>query len=155
MRNLWNARLLLGILVGCASHLVWDTFTHQRGRFEAELQILSYQVANITLRAWLQNGSSIIGLAAIAWYVWNLPATRQVPDVSSQVRRNFWLLCAILTVLFWGAFLYAASLAYPLLIKSAFEGIFIVTGMSAMMAALLITCPLWPYMRAQRSALGN
>ncbi|WP_324676105.1 DUF4184 family protein [Hymenobacter sp. GOD-10R] len=151
LRNLWSPRLLLGILVGCASHLVWDTFTHQRGRFESELQILSYQFANITLRAWLQNGSSVVGLAVIAWYVWNLPITRKVPDVSSRVRRNFWGLCAVLTLLFWAAFLYAAHLAYPLLMKSAFDGIFIVTGMSAMMAALLVTCPLWPYIHTARS----
>jgi len=150
LRNLWSPRLLLGILVGCASHLLWDTFTHQRGRFESELQILSYEFAGVTLRAWLQNGSSVIGLGAIAWYVWRLPAMRTLPSVPLSAQRNFWVLCIALTGLLWLAFLYAAHEAYPLLIKSSFEGIFIVTGMSAMMVALLIVCPLWPYLRATR-----
>jgi len=152
LRNLWSPRLLLGVLVGCASHLVWDTFTHQRGRFEPELQILSYQVAHITLRAWFQNGSSIIGLAVIAWYVWNLPTTRSLPEVPVSAQRKFWLMWSVLTAVFWLAFLYAANEAYPQLIKSAFLGICVVAGLSAMMAALLITCPLWPYIRTTHSA---
>jgi hypothetical protein len=151
---LWSPRLILGILVGCVSHLVWDTFTHQRGRFEPELQILSYEVAHITLRAWFQNGSSVVGLAAIAWYVWNLPTTRSLPHVSGRARLSFWMMLSVLSVGLWLVFLYAAYLAYPTLLDSAFLGIFVVTGMSGLMAALLITCLISPAARAPRSVHG-
>jgi hypothetical protein len=57
----------------------------------------------------------------------------------------------LLSTLLWLVFLYAAHLAYPTLMHSAFLGIFVVTGMSAVMAALIITSVLPSYTRSSRS----
>jgi hypothetical protein len=58
--------LVLGLLIGISSHLVWDAFTHE-GRWGSDvLPVLTGELVGQPLVSWAQHLSSVVGLAAIA-----------------------------------------------------------------------------------------
>ncbi len=90
-----------GILLGAATHLVWDAFTHEDARGVRMLPLLDDygpEVGRHSLRlyAWLQYGSSLLGLAvlALALALWlrhapapAAPPARRIP----RSERRHWL----------------------------------------------------------------
>lgn len=64
------------IIVGALTHLCWDAFTHEDGRGVHMLPFLDDYYGSelvghpIHLYRWLQHGSSLLGLAAVAIAVW-------------------------------------------------------------------------------------
>ncbi|MFF3006470.1 DUF4184 family protein [Kitasatospora sp. NPDC057940] len=63
--------IVLSALIGIATHLVWDAFTHFDGFVVARTPWLnSTLVGSLTWARALQHASTIGGLAAIAVYVW-------------------------------------------------------------------------------------
>jgi hypothetical protein len=134
MRNLWSRRLVLGILVGSLSHIFWDAFTHNDSLITVDLELLKLRVGPLTLYRWLQYISSVIGLAAIAWFVWKLPAQPRLVKATGKIRRLFWTMNGILTFVLW--------LAFVLIQETFWRGVIItliVTGISAFCLAQLIT----------------
>jgi hypothetical protein len=71
--------VVLCILVGAASHLLWDSFTHEGGYFVELLPRLSSSVnllsIQIPLYKLLQHLSSLIGALILAYTLWSLPKT--------------------------------------------------------------------------------
>lgn len=58
--------VVLGLLIGISSHLIWDAFTHE-GRWGSEvLPVLTREFAGVPLATWAQQASSVVGLGAIA-----------------------------------------------------------------------------------------
>lgn len=58
--------LVLSLLIGISSHLIWDAFTHE-GRWGSDvLPVLTGEFAGVPLVTWLQHVSSVVGLGAIA-----------------------------------------------------------------------------------------
>jgi len=80
------------LLIGIASHLVWDAFTHDTGFF---ISILPSLKSNITflnrempIFHSLQIISSVLGLLAVAYLVWRLP---KVQLSHHEISWNFWI----------------------------------------------------------------
>ncbi len=59
-----------GVLLGAATHLVWDAFTHEDARAVRMLPVLDaygpgFAGHSLRVYAWLQYGSSVLGLAVV------------------------------------------------------------------------------------------
>lgn len=63
-------RVAASLLLGAASHLLWDHFTHGGGAMVALLPRLADTYASSPLYRWLQHGSTVFGLAALTlWWM--------------------------------------------------------------------------------------
>ncbi len=63
--------VLVSLLIGLATHLVWDSFTHWDGYVVAQVPLLSSSLAgSLTWARALQHVSTVGGLVVIAVYLW-------------------------------------------------------------------------------------
>lgn len=91
------AVLLLSAVVGTATHVLWDSFTHP-GWVVDQLAPLRVQLGPLLVEKWLQHASTIAGLVILTvWAVRRLRATRSDPDRWCRVRTR-WRVAA------WAAF---------------------------------------------------
>jgi len=80
------AVLLRSVLVGAATHLVWDSFTHP-GWVVDHLALLRIQLGPLLVEKWLQHASTVAGLVILAvWAVVRLRATKPDPDRWCRLR---------------------------------------------------------------------
>lgn len=89
------AAVTLSLLLGALSHLLWDALTHESPLFFGA-------AANSSAFDILQNGSSVLGLAVIGWWLWRLPRhkprqPKRHPEIFSAAARDVWraVLCVI------------------------------------------------------------
>jgi uncharacterized protein DUF4184 len=70
--------VLVSLLAGIATHLVWDAFTHT-----GHLPVLETKVfAGVRVHQLLQHGSTLLGTAFLAWWLWRkLRATKPQDEV--------------------------------------------------------------------------
>ncbi|MGN9838788.1 DUF4184 family protein [Nonomuraea sp. H19] len=113
--NLAPSRLALlpmaaGAVIGAASHVVWDSFTHSTGPYEWGPWLSVSVFGVIRLFRLLQYVSSVIGLAVVVWWGWRglsrMPSA-PVPDrlrIGPRLRRSVMALCSVGIVA--GAFLW-------------------------------------------------
>ena len=102
-RALW---LAASLLIGVASHILWDAFTHE-GRLGMQLLPgLAEQWGPLQGIKWLQHGSSIVGLLIIA--IWALlwirraePRAAVLRSSWSWVRVTWWLSLPVILVASW------------------------------------------------------
>lgn len=92
--------VILSIVVGAASHLFWDGFTHRDGYFVGLFPALK-NVVNIAGVGFpvcriLQHLSTLAGGVAIAW---TLSALHADPHLKTEVRSRYWLIVVALTLL--------------------------------------------------------
>lgn len=68
----WNrwGRWLLAAVVGSATHVLWDSFTHADSRLVPYVPVLLHDIAGLPLCAWLQYLSSVLGLVVLAVWSW-------------------------------------------------------------------------------------
>lgn len=103
----WNERFVnkwlvisLSIITGAASHLLWDSFTHEHGYFVNLIPSLreTIEIAGNQLPAFkiLQHGSSFVGSLAIIYAIYMLPSPLLSPRKISFL---YWLTIAVLTLL--------------------------------------------------------
>ena len=64
----------VGIVIGAASHVLWDAFTHDGGPFVAALPFLREELGPFAGYKWAQYASGVLGLVglgigAVVWYV--------------------------------------------------------------------------------------
>ncbi|TMR94810.1 DUF4184 family protein [Nonomuraea basaltis] len=82
-----------GAVIGAASHVLWDSFTHSTGPTEWGPWLSVSVFGVIRLFRLLQYTSSVIGLAAVVWWGWrelSRMAPMAVPDrlkISPRLRR--------------------------------------------------------------------
>ena len=62
------AILLIALLIGIVSHIIWDAFTHANGWAVLHFALLQKQVGNIGLYKYLQHGSTLTGVALLALF---------------------------------------------------------------------------------------
>lgn len=81
----WAGWLGLSELVGLATHLTWDAFTHADGYVARRWAPLQGDLAGHLLVNWLQAASSVLGLTIVAAYLLVQWRRRPAPDVVEHV----------------------------------------------------------------------
>jgi hypothetical protein len=104
----WSGMLLLlaSLALGVASHILWDLFTHEGRWGVALVPALDEQWGPIVGYKWLQHASSVLGLAAIAvWVFLWLRRRARAASVSRHLpgwlRWTWWLSLPTLLILAW------------------------------------------------------
>ena len=102
-RRPWRG-VLLCLFVGSATHLAWDSFTHEEGLMVeqfAGLQAQLFAIGAYPVRVFqlLQHASTLLGTAFVGWWAWRaftrLPAAEAQSAVFSP-RTRFWVVTALL-----------------------------------------------------------
>ncbi len=94
----WNAyaaankmKILLSLLIGIISHIVWDGFTHSDGFFVILIPVLSEQIKiagkQLPFYFLLQIFSSIAGMWLVYWAIKKIPSNQEQPLI---VKTNAW-----------------------------------------------------------------
>ncbi len=70
-----NAAIVVSLLVGAATHLVWDAFTHRTGPMVEvvgglQATLLEVRGRPVPVYKALQYGSSVLGTLVVAWWAW-------------------------------------------------------------------------------------
>lgn len=98
--------VLVSILVGAVTHILWDSFTHRYYWPYRHWPLLSYEVHLPVLGVTpyhkvFQYASTVIGLAVVAtWFAGRVRAAVPEPARSGGIRRrnewrSFWIVCGI------------------------------------------------------------
>ncbi|GFH35201.1 DUF4184 family protein [Streptomyces pacificus] len=89
-------------VIGAATHVVWDAFTHFDRWGTRALPALAQSVAGFPLYTYMQYGSSILALVALGWFtrsVWErTPPNAGPAPVPSIGRRGRWAAAVLLTL---------------------------------------------------------
>lgn len=92
--------VLISVIIGIYSHLIWDAFTHEWGFFVKEISLISkvWISAVLELEGYkvLQYVSSIIGLLFIMFWIFRMPNQK---TISSSNKISFWTIVMLLTLL--------------------------------------------------------
>jgi hypothetical protein len=87
----------MSILIGAASHLLWDGFTHKTGFFVLLFPVLSSAINvfqfKIPLYSALQHGSTIIGFALIFFFIRSLP----IQNVNTKPLPIYWITIVVIS----------------------------------------------------------
>jgi hypothetical protein len=122
--------ILLSLLVGSATHVIWDSFTHDYGWVVEHFAFLSTPVSGIPLYTILQNLSTILGIGLLVyWFIKWLPTAPQSDQMLAQfsdvIRKIFFALAAVSIGLVEGAIVYLSFVT-----ESRFmHGHFLIEGM--------------------------
>lgn len=66
IKHLFN--VVVSVVIGAASHIVWDAFTHEGGWFIAHSKLLQSQIGSMPIYQLLQHGCGVIGVFAL--FLW-------------------------------------------------------------------------------------
>jgi hypothetical protein len=137
LKRFFSGPMLLGALLGCASHIFWDWFTHDDGLVVMNWALLRQTLPGFgpgwPLYQFLQYVSTFIGLGSMAWYLLQLPAQPAALAPPTRTRFTFWLATGAVMLLLWGPFMVYSSLIWPFDANSV-----LVTGMSAALVGILV-----------------
>jgi hypothetical protein len=123
----------ISILIGAASHIFWDSFTHDHGYFVQTIPALQNSVdflgGQIPVLKILQHSSTLIGGLVIAFAIYKLPTSKAEKE---NINLKYWTILAglILTVI-------AIRLLSGLELKQ--YGNVIVTAISAGLISITLT----------------
>lgn len=125
--------ICLSILIGAASHLFWDSFTHDHGYFvdaipflSSSIEVFRFQIPVLKL---LQHSSTLIGGLVIFIVVLKLPQTK---IENTRINFTYWLMIL-------GMISVIVILKFIMGLELAKFGNVIVTIISAFMIALMLT----------------
>lgn len=125
--------VIISILIGAFSHIIWDGFTHEDGYFVKSIPILGQTIEifgrQIPILKISQHASTLLGGLIIAVFILKLP---KFSSENSKINKNYWFVFIVLTLLIVAMRL-ITGLDYKL------YGHFIVTGISAVLISLFIT----------------
>lgn len=123
----------ISIIIGAASHIFWDSFTHDHGYFVQTIPALQNSVdflgQQIPILKILQHSSTLIGGLVIAFAIYKLPTIKTEKE---NINLKYWTILATLTLT-----IIAVRLLSGLDPKQ--YGNVIVTGISAGLISLTIT----------------
>jgi hypothetical protein len=125
--------VMISLLIGAASHLLWDSFTHEQGYFAKTIPALMNKVEifgrPILIFKIIQHSSTIVGAIAIIYALLKLPANM---NVKRKINYKYWSVLLVLTMVIISIRL-LSGLDYKL------YGHVFVTVISAGLIALIIT----------------
>ncbi|MBN8572431.1 MAG: DUF4184 family protein [Candidatus Kapabacteria bacterium] len=123
----------ISILIGAASHIFWDSFTHEHGYFVQTIPELQNSVGffgrQIPILKILQHSSTLLGGLVIAFAIYRLPTDK---TVNENVSLKYWAILVGLTLT-----IISVRLVSGLDFKQ--YGDVIVTAISAGLISLIIT----------------
>lgn len=95
-RAVYALLLVASILIGCVTHVFWDSFTHDSA-FVRDAPLLFDQLGPLRLYTWLQHLGSLRGLVAVAGFVlwWKRSAPVGPPAstrLTDRARRAMWVM---------------------------------------------------------------
>ena len=129
--------IILSLFVGTITHLVWDSFTHDKEYLLA--RYLTILVKNVTLfgrmypvYAILQIISTVVGMIFIFWFVYQLPQKAKIQRTDPKRIKKYWLNVIILAI-FIGIIRLALGIPNEKLL-----GQLLVISMSASLLSLII-----------------
>jgi hypothetical protein len=135
----------LGVVVGAATHVVWDEFTHPRRWGTEHVPALDETWGLLPGYRWLQYASGLVGgVVLLVWFVGWWRRTRPVPDADAREPRWVWGLLAGAGALAGGV---AASTA-PSIGAAGFAGATAAGG--AVLALALVLAAGWHVARRTR-----
>lgn len=131
--------ILLSLLVGSLTHVIWDSFTHDYGWMVQQFAILSIPIGGMPLYSILQNLGTLLGIGMLTyWFIRWLPTAPQSDQLprrfSGKVRTLFLVLAAISLAVVEGAILYSRATA-----GSQFVGGHFLLGSISISASLIIS----------------
>lgn len=125
--------VLLSIVFGAGSHILWDGFTHEHGHFVEILPILKNSLhtssGDIPVFKLLQHASSLLGLAIISLVIFSLKRS-EAPK--SDFRFVYWIMVTSICLMIL-AIRYAPSF------KLVVDGNLVVTLLTGIMAGMILT----------------
>ena len=123
----------ISVLIGAASHIFWDSFTHDHGYFVKIIPALQNSVdflgREIRILKILQHSSTLLGGLVITFAIYNLPTTK---TENKNINLKYWIILATQTLA-----IIALRLLSGLDLKE--YGNLIVTGISAVLISLIVT----------------
>lgn len=163
--------VLVSLVLGIATHLVWDSFTHGDGYVVTHVPFLSAPLAgDLTWARALQHVSTVAGLVIIGIYLWRrrdrMPgwggraAAGRAAGTCRTTRRGLWAIAgvavagAVLGTLRWWPAGSAASEDVGLTARDVVEGVLsdVATGAgAALIVGLLLYVAGWWVVRGARS----
>lgn len=99
----------LSLLIGAATHVLWDAFTHDRQFFVEQIAWLRTPLWTVSGREFrvfnvLQHVSTVLGIACIAMvYVRRAGGWRAFGDLAAEERRRYWVLAGLMLIACLGA----------------------------------------------------
>ena len=150
--------IVVSLLLGAISHLAWDAFTHDRGLVVRNVPDLRVPIEEFgthrPLYNLLQHGSSLLGLALLAFWYWRWLKRTPPQAVPSYLQTSpgakSWIVGSILVLAICVAGVYAYFYSYELASLGVFVGTFLVTFMSLIYLAALGFSGWW-HLNATRS----
>lgn len=125
--------VIISILIGAASHILWDGFTHDHGYFVQTIPTLKNSVdffsLQIPILKILQHSSTLIGGLVIAYAIYKLPSNNIEKEI---INSKYWTILVTLTLI-----IIAVRLLSGLELKQ--YGNLIVTAISAGLISLILT----------------
>jgi hypothetical protein len=125
--------VLISILIGAASHIIWDSFTHEYGFFVQTYSELSNAVdilgKQMSISKLLQHSSTLLGGMLIIFAIYKLPADR---SVSAKINLKYWAILTGLTLVILFIRLFSG-------LELNQYGNLIVTAISAVLISLIVT----------------
>ncbi len=125
--------VMSSILIGAASHILWDSFTHDHGYFVQTIPALQNSVeflgGQIPILKILQHSSTLLGGLVIAFAIYKLPTNKIKKD---KLSIKYWVITVGLTLT-----VIAIKLSSGLELRQ--YGNVIVTAISAGMLSLVLT----------------
>lgn len=89
----------ISILIGAASHILWDSFTHDHGYFVQTIPALQNSVdflgGQIPILKILQHSSTLLGGLVIAFAIYKLPSNKTEEE---NINLKYWTIIAGLTL---------------------------------------------------------
>lgn len=125
--------VIISILIGAASHIFWDSFTHDDGYFVKTIPRLSETVKlfafEIPILKILQHSSTLVGAFVIAFAIYKLPIYK---TEKVNINLKYWIVIFGLTLM-----IISLRLLNELELRQ--YGNVIVTTISALLISLIIT----------------
>lgn len=91
--------IIISILIGSYSHLLWDSFTHNNGFFVQNINILTYEFdflnVRIPLFKILQHFSTLLGSAVIIYAILKLPKNHHA---TKSISIKYWSFVALFSL---------------------------------------------------------
>ena len=120
------------LLIGAASHILWDGFTHQHGYFVTSIPQLTQSISllgkDLLLFKILQHGSTLIGAIVILYAFLQLPLH---PNATKGNNSTYWGIVSVVAVL-----IITLRLAFGLPFGQ--YGHLIATGIAGLMMGLVV-----------------